>query len=50
MLLCLQGRGQYVLQLPAGTPAGIGYRLQALAVSASSNAPALTIAIRSTTA
>lgn len=47
---CLQGRGTYVLQFPTGTPPGVGYRLQALAISASQNVPAFTITIRSVTA
>ncbi len=48
--LCLQGRGQYVLQFPAGTPPGVGYRIQAAAVSGSQSIPAFTVTIRSTTA
>lgn len=47
--LCQQGRGHYVLQLPSGTPPGVAYRLQAVAVSSSLGIPALTVAIRSTT-
>lgn len=47
--VCQQGRGSYVLQFPLGTPVGVGFQLQALAVSATQNMPAFTIAIESVT-
>ena len=48
--ICPQGRATYVLQFPAGTPPGVGFRLQALTLSTSQNIPAFTVAIRSVTA
>ncbi|MCA8948827.1 MAG: hypothetical protein KDE27_04950 [Planctomycetes bacterium] len=47
---CIVGRGSYVLQFPNGTPAGVTFLLQAVAVSRALNQPAFTIAIRSVTA
>lgn len=46
---CYQGRGLYVLQFPTGTPTGVAYLLQGMAISYSQNIPAFTVAITSTT-
>ena len=46
---CSQGRAFYGLAFPAGAPPGVQFQLQALAMSASQNVPAFTIALQSQT-
>ncbi|MFO1078240.1 MAG: hypothetical protein U1E73_11020 [Planctomycetota bacterium] len=47
--VCNQGRAVYWLQLPGGTPSGVAFLLQAVAMSAGQGVPAFTIALRTTT-
>ncbi|MCA8974415.1 MAG: hypothetical protein KDC98_06820 [Planctomycetes bacterium] len=47
--VCNQGRARYALQFPAGTPVGVQYLLQGVAMSASLRMPAFTVAITSRT-
>lgn len=44
---CNQGRAWYGLSFPVGAPSGVQFELQALAMSASQNVPAFTIALQS---
>lgn len=46
---CNQGRALYGLGFPAGTPPGVAFQLQAIAMSAAQNVPAFTIALQSQT-
>jgi len=45
---CQQGRAGYQLAFPVGAPVGVQFELQALAMSASQNVPAFTIALQAT--
>ena len=46
---CQQGRAPYSLLFPLGTPSGVQFQLQALAMSPTQNVPAFTIALQATT-
>lgn len=45
--VCLQGRAAYSLSFPVGAPSGLPFLLQGLAMSASQNVPAFTVALQS---
>lgn len=47
--VCQQGRATYQLTFPLGTPPGVQFLLQGVAISATQNIPAFTVAIASVT-